>query len=87
MAMIEHMKSLMMKNIMILTMTIIKKMEMKEAITMIASTVEKVVLMALWLVIIVVQSPLAMEMVDLVMFAMIMCITMQNQTGKVPTKK
>jgi hypothetical protein len=64
-----------------------KKMEMKEATTVIATIIEKVVLVALWSKIIVMLLTLAMVMADLVMLAMNPCITTWNQTKKVVTKK
>lgn len=52
----------------------------------IATIVEKVVLVALWSKIIVMLLTLAMVMGDLIMLAMNPCITTWNQTKKVVTK-
>jgi hypothetical protein len=77
---IEKMKYLMMKNIMMLIMPLEKSIGMTVATTMITTIMEKVVLVALWLVV-------AVVMANLVMLATNACITTWNQTKKVPTKK
>jgi hypothetical protein len=54
---------------------------------MIATTMVKAVLVALWSTVVVVVLPLSMVMVDLVMLAMNVCSITWNQTMRVPSKK
>jgi hypothetical protein len=81
------MKTMMIKTIMTLIMTIVRRMEIREATTLIEMIVEKVVLVALCLVVAMIQPLLVMVMADLVMLARNTCITKRNQRRKVPIKK
>jgi hypothetical protein len=81
------MKNLMMKSIIMLIMTMARRMGTKEATVVIAMSVEKVVLVDLWLVAVVMLPLLVMGMADLIMFSMNKCITKRNQSRKVPTNK
>jgi hypothetical protein len=84
---IEQMKNLIMKTIMMLIVTIARRMGAKEATTWIATIVEKVVLVVLWSMTTLMLPPLTMVMADLVMLARNSCITERIQPTKVPTKK
>jgi hypothetical protein len=78
---IKQMRNQMMMAIMILLKTMARKMGTSEAATVIATIVEKVVLVALWLVATMMLPTLAMGMVDLV------TLPKRNQLRKVPTKE
>ena len=62
-------------------MTIMERMGTREVAMESTITVEKVVLVALWLVVIMMLPPLAMEMMYLVM------LLKKNQLRKFPTKE
>jgi hypothetical protein len=80
---IEQMKNHMLKSIMMLIMTMTRRMGMREVATVIATTAKKVVLVVLWLMAALMLLPLAMEMADLVMLLKNACITKKNQSKKV----
>jgi hypothetical protein len=71
----------MMKTIMILKMTRARRMGTREAAIVIATTMEKVMLVALWSVATMMLLPLAMGMADL------LTLPKRNQLRKVPTKE
>jgi uncharacterized membrane protein len=79
--MIEQMRNQMMITIMMLLMTIMRRMGTREVATETTTTVEKVVLVALWSVVTMMLPPLAMGMAYLVM------LPKRNQLRKFPTKE
>jgi membrane protease subunit (stomatin/prohibitin family) len=78
---IKQMRNQMMTIIMMSLMTMVRRMGTSVATMVIAMTMKKAVLLALWSMTTMMQSPLAMGMEELVM------LPRRNQPRKFPTKE